>query len=249
MIINCKTDDSKTDIHFDGGILEYKAKVVYMGTIIRDAGIIQHDVNNYLCEKSLNVTIKFNNICRKNPLAPIGTKLKVLDTCTTASLLYCCETWANCTYTKLGSLYRKGLKFALSVRCTTNNETIYLESSRIPLTIQIKKHQLHFWNTLQENLSKTPETPLRKIIEKAEHVNSNYIKHYKYLVNLHENSKNCQKNLLNAFHAKAVSDVDSRFGAYMNINPELKNIDYQLLFETDRVIISRYRSSSHNLNI
>ena len=35
----------------------------------------------------------------------------------------------------------------------------------------------------------------------------------------------------------------------MNVNPELKNIDYQPLFETDRVIISRYRSGSHNLNI
>ena len=257
MIINAKADDYKADIHFGGGILEYKAKVTYLGAIISDTGIIQHDVNNYLSEKSPNVTIKFNNFCRKNFLAPIGIKLKVLDICATTSLPYSCETWANCTYPKLESLYRKGLKYALSLRCTTTNEIVYLKSSRTPLTIQIKKRQLHFWNTLQENLNKNPENPLRKIIEKAEFVNSNYMNYYKNLVNLHETSKNCQKNLLDAFHnvtkntvrAKAESDAESRYGAYMTVNPELKNIGYPLVLETDRIIISRYRSGFHNLNI
>ena len=52
MVTNGKTDDSKTDINFDGGVLEYKAKVVYPGAIIRDAGIIQHDVKNYPYDRS-----------------------------------------------------------------------------------------------------------------------------------------------------------------------------------------------------
>ena len=76
-------------------------------------------------------------------------------------------------------------------------------------------------------------------------------------MNLHETSKNCQKNLLDAFHdvtkntirAKAESDAESRYGAYMTVNPELRNIGYPLVLETDRIIISRYRSGSRNLNI
>ena len=47
MIRNGKTDDSKTDIHFDAGVLEYKAKIFCLVAIISDAGIIQpHGYNN-----------------------------------------------------------------------------------------------------------------------------------------------------------------------------------------------------------
>ena len=92
LIINGKETDYKTDLPFDGGLLKYKMKVVYLGAIISDCGVIQDDLKSYINEKRPNITIKFNNFCRNNFLAPVCAKLKVLDTCATASLLYCCET-------------------------------------------------------------------------------------------------------------------------------------------------------------
>ena len=156
----------------------------------------------------------------KNLLAPVNIKLKVLNICATASLLYCCETWSNCTYTKLESLYRKGIRYALSIRNNTNNEIVYLESSPVPLFIQIKKRQLQFWKTLQTSFNDNPGNPMKQIIEKTELVNSKYVSYYKHLVNLHKTPTNCQKTLAAAFcdgnqskiRTKAIADTDSKLG-------------------------------------
>ena len=190
MIINGKPDNYKTDLSFNGGALEYKDKVAYLGVVISDTGVIQHPVDSYIRGKSLNITFKFNNFWRKNFLSPINIKLKVLDVCATASLFYCCETGSNCTYTKLESLYRKGARYALSN--ITNKEIVYLGSSRVPLFIQIKKHQLQFWKTLQTSYNDTPGNPLQQIIEKAELVSSKYLT-IKIWFNLHKTPTNCQK--------------------------------------------------------
>ena len=65
MIINGKPNNCKNDLSFNGGVLEYKDKVVYLGVVISDTGIIQQDVDSNFRVKSPNITIKFNNFCRK----------------------------------------------------------------------------------------------------------------------------------------------------------------------------------------
>ena len=178
-----------------------------------------------------------------------------MDTCAVASLLYCCETWATCTFTKLEALYRKGIKYALSIRASTNNEIIYLESNRVPLSVQITKRQLLFWKTLQKHFRSNPENPLKKLIDKAELVNLKYINHYKNLSNIYDSPKHCQDTLIDTFRVtntskirtKATSDPDSKLGAYLKVNTELINVNCHNLYEPDRVIISCYRTGSHNL--
>ena len=155
------------------------------------------------------------------------------------------------------SLYRKGIRYALSIRNNTNNEIVYLESSRVPLFIQIKKRQLQFWKTLQTSLNDTPGNPLKQMIEKAELVNSKYISYCKNLHNLHKTPTNCQKNLSDTFcneiqskiRTKATANTDFKLGAYLKVNPALKGKECRFLYEPDRVIISRYRTGSHNLSI
>ena len=65
MIINGKPNNCKPDLSFNGGVLEYKDKVVYLGVVISDTDVIQQDVDSYIRGKSPNITIKFNNFCRK----------------------------------------------------------------------------------------------------------------------------------------------------------------------------------------
>ena len=154
-------------------------------------------------------------------------------------------------------MYRTGIKYALSIRNSVNNEIVYLESSRVPLTIQIKKRQLSFWKSIESNINENPDNPLKPIIEKAIEVNCKYLKYYKNLKNLYETPNTCQKRLVDAFGGitqrkildKATADSDSKLGAYYKVNPDLQNMSYETLFEPDRVITSRYRTGSHNLMV
>ena len=78
MIINPKEGDTKSDLHLEYGLIEYKAKYVYLGVVVTDMGSIRYDIDQYIESKRANVTIKYNNFLRKNFLAPLPVKLKVL---------------------------------------------------------------------------------------------------------------------------------------------------------------------------
>ena len=68
-----------------------------------------------------------------NFLAPIEVKLRVLNTCLSASLLYGSEVWGKSNVAKLESLYRHGLRTTLSIRNNVNNEIVYIETGDMPL--------------------------------------------------------------------------------------------------------------------
>ena len=108
LIINGKECDTKTSLELKNG--EYKSILKYLGVKISDQGRIDNDVEVFLEEKRCNVTIKYGNFCRKNFLAPLDTKLHMLNTCVSAALIYVCETWGMRHIKKLEVLYRQGLK-------------------------------------------------------------------------------------------------------------------------------------------
>ena len=136
LIINPKSNDLKTTIYLKNGPIEYKNQMVYLGGVISDTGNIDNDVSLYL------------NFCAKNHLAPLYIKLKVLDTCVSSSLCYGSETWGQFKTNMLETLYRSGLRTALSIRNTTCNEITYIESGQYPLECKVKKQQLKFWKML-----------------------------------------------------------------------------------------------------
>ena len=109
-----------------------------------DSGSIKQDIDINTEGKRSNVTIKFVNFCRKCFLAPLFVKLRVLNACVTSSLLYGAEVWGMSKIPKLESLYRQGLKIALSVKNNVNNEIVYTESGEDPLEVRITKQQLKF---------------------------------------------------------------------------------------------------------
>ena len=69
--------------------------------------------------KRSNLTIKYNNFCKRNHLAPFEIKLMVLDTCVAASLIYGCETWGDNVGANVETMYRCGIWSALSARNST----------------------------------------------------------------------------------------------------------------------------------
>ena len=54
------------------------------------------------------------------------------------------------------TMYRCGITSALSVRNSTNNEILYVETGRCPLFIRVKKLQMIFWKSIK-NLSSDPD--------------------------------------------------------------------------------------------
>ena len=150
LIINGKEYDYKCDIVMKNGVLPYKHVVKYLGALISDTGSIKTDVDLYVKEKRPDLTIKFSNFCKKNYLAPLSVKLQVLLSCVCSVLIYSAETWGNVNNKELESLYRQGIKCALSIRNNVNNEIVYLESDLYPLIIRIKFQQTNFWRSMQE---------------------------------------------------------------------------------------------------
>ena len=253
MVINGK-NEAKTGIQLKNGILEYVSSYTYLGAIITDTGSIKHDVTCHINSKRSNLTIKYNNFCKKNYLAPLHIKQTVLDTCVNASLIYGCESWGNNLVPAIDTCYRQGLKTALSVRHSVNNEITYVESGRVPLTIRVKKQQLKFWLSLQEL---NPQHYISKFIALGDSLNLPFLNHFKNLKTLYESPKNCQDTLRNEFatsvkekiQREGSTDPDSRLGAYLECNPLLECPSSLPVFERDRITVTRYRTGSHHLKI
>ena len=258
MIINAKDIDVKCDIKLDSGKFEYCSEYVYLGAVISDTGSIVFDIERYVNLKRANVTIKFNNFLRKNFLAPLSIKLNVLDICVTSSLTYGCETWGTAVVNSIEVAYRLGLKRSLSIRETTNTEIVYIEADRLPLHIRITKQQLNFWINLQSYLNDNPEHPLKGLIDQGLSMNLPYLKYYTNLESIYTTPTNCENILSNDFRAsnrtkimtKANDDADSRLGVYLLVNPNLSSpTQHHGILEFERVLLTRYRSGSHNLRI
>ena len=258
LIINGKEEDTKCDIQLNHGMLEYKARYVYLGAIITDMGCILSDIEQYIVGKRANVTIKYNNFLRKNFLAPLSIKLKVLDACVSSTLIYGCESWGTSSINSIEVAYRQGLKRALSIRESCNTEIVYAEAGRFPLSIRISKQQLKFWIDLQSYLTDNPEHPLASLINLGQELNLPYLRHYQKLEENFTTPHTCLSKLTQTFldessdkiRRKANGDDESRLGMYLQVNPNLVSPTYRPnTLEFERVMISRYRTGSHNLRI
>ena len=258
MIINGKGDDIKCNLQLKNGFPPYKNELKYLGVKISDSGSLKEDVKRYVQDKRSSVSIKFRNFCRKNFLAPLFVKMKVLNSCVSASLVYGCETWGMSTSKIAETAFRQGLKSALSVRDCTNNEIVYIESGEWPLEMRIIKQQMKFWTAIEEIMSSDQEHYITKLVNIGE--STNYIKYYRNLMTLYTDIKTCNytlrnfmRNFMSGMREKieqaAREDADSKLGTYLMVNPELKSPEYEQRFEFQRVVCTRYRTGSHNLRI
>ena len=100
-----------------------------------------------------------------------------------------------------------------------------------------------------------PDHYISKLVRLGE--NTSYIKYYRNLVHKYNDPTNCAKTLKtyfrNAFIARTqeaeMRDPDSKLGTYLLVNPSLTKPHYKNIMECERVMITRYRTGSHNLRI
>ena len=155
-------------------------------------------------------------------------------------------------------VYRSGLRTALGIRTSINNEIVYIEADRFPLLCKIKKQQLKFWLHVKDYMNKHPKSALETFVLKAMEVNLSYVNYYRDLERTNNSPENCLLHFQTKFKEQwklrfeaARSDTDSRLGCYLNVNPSLSKPLYHtnLLLETDRLLLSRFRCGSHSLNV
>ena len=255
LIINPTHVDCRNTITLKKGYLEYKAIQLYLGVIVSDDGKLVKDVKEHIISKKGSIMIKFTNFCVKNYLAPLNTKLSVIDACVVSSLCYASETWGN-NGKEVEVLYRYGLRTALGVRQSVSNEITYIESNKFPLKCRVLSQQLKFWIAVQVYLEKHPDSLLNCLIKQAQELDIQYYKHYVMLQTKYETPDNCRKVIeseymttwKNKFEA-SLDDVDSKLETYYRINPTLQSDTTNIMLETDRILLTRFRCGSHSLKL
>ena len=124
------------------------------------------------------------------------------------------------------TMYRQGIKSAMSVRESVNNEIVYLESGEFPLEIRIAASQLKFWKSIRLLQQQNPDHYISKLVTLGE--NTNYIKYYKNLEETYIDPSSCSSTMRNTMHdsfvnkvrGSAESDPDSKLGSYLRVNPQ-----------------------------
>ena len=222
-----------------------------------DLKLLRRSTLTFTEEKQSNVIVRYPNFCRRKFLAPLDTKLNVLRSCVASSLTYACETWGASNFSNIEILHRRGLKSALSVRPSLNNEIVYLESGEWPLKGRIVSQQLKFWLSLHQTVFNKIDHYITKLVRIAENEELPYIKYYKNLQTEFIDSERCKQKIEQDFRTKfeekirekSNSDIDSRLGSYLQMNPSLQKPIYENMIEFERVVTTRYRTGSHNLKI
>ena len=238
--------------------MEYKAKFVHLGVIVSDTGLLKDDVKSFIDRKNGNVSVKFTNFCKTNKNAPLHVKLEVLDKCAKASLIYGCETW-GANVNDVERCYRAGLKTGLNVRTNLNNEIVHIESGKLPLKARIKSTQLKFWLQMKNYITEHPQSALAKVYRTGITAKSPYLNYYQKLEDVYGEPEVCEKNieseLLKSYEERLKSqhdnDRDSKLGTYLRVNPNLESYvpNPQTIMESERELVTRFRTGSHSLAI
>ena len=208
-------------------------------------------IENNLNSKMFNIA-KFYAWLEYNKTTPFFIKIKVLYTCLFESLLYSCEAWGDISFVaeKLLKTERAAIKRCLGVKKGTTSDLIYIETNRSDVVATIKDRQHKFFIKIEK--LQPGEALVREIWNLCEvptgSNNTQYTNLKNYYKNLSVNNKSVnmerrRQQILNSTNTMCIQ-------YYQLTNLEHSCILYNsTMNDTHRVIITRWRLSSHKLKI
>ena len=108
-------------------------------------------------------------------------------------------------------------------------------------------------------IMENPNSALAKVYGMGISANSPYLRYYQRLESAYENPKSCEESIdkkaMSLYHEKIRSkhrnDNDSKLGTYLRINPNLQcHVPKpQTIMESERELVTRFRTGSHSLAI
>ena len=260
MIIHDDKSTLRIDLKLESGWLPYRESVVYLGSLFSDSGMIHQDVIQHSLSKEKAVSIKLANFVTNNLYAPVTVKFKVMNSCVTAAILYACETWGGSNLSRIEAIHRKAIKVTLNMKFNTPNDIVYVESGCHPLIASISKRQFNFWQKILNDITANPDSPITMLYLKAIEAKLPIIKHYQNLHTRFTSDTECYQyyrgqemdTIRERIKSAAVRDVEGLLGTYNSINSTLQSPEFYSVYiinESDRLILTKYRTGSHALNI
>ena len=99
-------------VMFSDLILQLRTKYIQYNNIGKSYIVtrkLSDDFSLNVNVKRANLSVKYNNFCRKYFMAPLKVKLDVLNICLKSSVLFGCEFWGNSKLERLECSYCKAI--------------------------------------------------------------------------------------------------------------------------------------------
>jgi hypothetical protein len=242
--ITVNTPDSEPFI-FENVTISQTTTYTYLGAMIENSSIAQQ-VSRHMAVKQAH-TRKFTSFLTKNSEAPYSIKVKVWNSAMNAAILYSSETWLTANLQCVESSYVSSIKQMLSVRNTTCNDLVYIESGLTNAKSHVFDRQVKFLHNLR---ARHKNDYIINTIEKAKAVRSPMGKRIKQLEQTDTSHKESFVTKLK--ETMATSD-SSRRKQYIIINPHLEPSPFLnrslTIPEHNRIAANRLRLGSHRLKI
>ena len=260
MVINPDSHDDRLDIHLETCWFSYVKEYVYLGVMFSDSGVVHNDLDLHVRDKNKSVFIKLANFIRNQAFAPVTVKVKVLKACMRAALLYGHEAWGSSPLSKIETLFRKAIRVTFSIHNNAPNEIVYLETSVYALSAEIYRSQYKFWSKVKQDIENDPDSSIAKVYNAAIRANVHFLRHY---IKLHSQFQSCDE----CFDYYRKEFIDNTLASLQEKETKVDNIvhrDYvaltndvtppafytsYVIIESDRVLLTKYRTGSHHLKM
>ena len=225
-------------------------RYTYLGAAVSDNNITDQ-VTNHITDKQIHAR-KFSSFLAKNQDCPYHVKQKVWNSALNATVFYSSETWLTWltnNLRKIEPLYNSTMKQMLSVRQSTCNDLIYIETGLPNAKAYVIDKQVRFLRNLRTNhqtdyiaqvinLAIASRSPMGKRIEELEQTyDSPRTKFAEDLaVSIRSSDSSRRKNYI-------------RLNPNLSRSPVLNPSPTVYIPERNRIAVNRLRLSSHYLRI
>ncbi len=134
--------------NFENIAISYTQSYTYLGAVIANTNIVKQ-VSEHMTTKRSHLRT-FTSFVTKNSDAPYAVKAKVCNSALNAAILYSCETWLTGNLQCVESSYISSIKQSLSVRNSTCNDLVYLETGLPNAKSLICDRQIKFLRNIRD---------------------------------------------------------------------------------------------------
>ena len=182
----------KEDLYINNFHVEYSEKEKYLGQYLTDQNSLQRSIELDIEERAANAIVKLRNFINNNK----NTSLEIRS-----AIPSNCETWGQWIPKTVTTLYHQGLKLSLGIRKSTPTALMFLEIGQPSVTALIRKRQLKFWISLNEDRG----TELHNVLKR---VNTTlYVTYYKKLETQYANTKEAFVHINKDHYTKMWNEV------------------------------------------
>ena len=243
LVINGNVKD-REDFFCKGVNVKHAKSYIYLGSPFTEDGKVNSILTMHLKSRMADLN-KFKIFCKVNATMPYTYKKKVLQAVIISSLLYGSESWFEAKLKVLEQMYYGALKALLSVRETTRNDVILLETGMPTVKELISMRTIAF---VKKNVRADKDsTPLAKAFKMCEEKGTSG---YRYLKRLLDSPQivclqETKRNFAQETGTKAVT--------YKEMNPGLNvhkvYLSDKYIDERKRAAFTKFRVSSHSLKV